>query len=86
VIITPRGSGSLRDLSQPVLTRCALHLCTGTGSYPLPAKGLQRSTRQIESPIPTTMPRWFTASTAYSEQVGMYRQVGVRFIGEITRL
>jgi len=46
---------------------------------------LQRKIRHAARPPPTTIPRWRTAVTAYSEHVGKNLHVGVRFIGDNTR-
>jgi hypothetical protein len=47
----------------------------GTGSYPCPPQGWQRAMRLTASHEPRNAPYFFTASTAYSEQVGVYRQL-----------
>ena len=57
----------------------------GTGSYPLPPHGWQRSIRLIAKYKPFTGPCFFSACTAYSEQVGVnLHEAGV--IGEIQYL
>lgn len=43
----------------------------GTGSYPLPPQGLQRSIRFIVSHNPFHGPYFRSASIAYCEQVGV---------------
>lgn len=48
----------------------------GTGSYPLPPHGWQRSTRLRASQSPLPGPYFLNASTAYCEQVGVKRQEG----------
>ena len=48
----------------------------GTGSYPLPPQGLQRSIRFIVSHNPLNGPCFLNASTAYCEQVGVNRHDG----------
>jgi hypothetical protein len=42
----------------------------GTGSCPPDVNGLQRTMRRIPSAMPTNSPRFSTACTIYSEQVG----------------
>jgi hypothetical protein len=56
-----------------------------TGSNPPCAKGWHRSNRQPAIPNPRKTPYRSTASIAYSEHVGTYRQEGEN-IGEIHRL
>ena len=56
---------------------------TGTGSYPPLPKGLQRSMRHTASALPLIKPHSPSASIAYCEQVGVKRQLGRLFSGEI---
>ena len=48
----------------------------GTGSYPPLPKGLQRRIRQIANRLPFQAPCLESASIAYSEHVGVKRQLG----------
>lgn len=48
----------------------------GTGSYPLPPHGLQRSILHIANAMPFIGPCFSIACLAYSEQVGVKRQEG----------
>src|SRR5712671_3830714 len=56
----------------------------GTGSGPPGAQGWQRSRRRAASQAPRRGPWTVMASTAYSEQLGWYRQAGGR-AGETRR-
>ena len=47
----------------------------GTGSNPCPPQGWQRAILLIASNKPRPAPYFLIASTAYSEQVGVYRQL-----------
>ena len=56
---------------------CGRRLCHNylTGSSPPSAQGLQRMIRQMPIPIPLMHPYFSIAWAAYSEQVGVNRQV-----------
>ena len=59
-----------------------LSVCYGTGSYPEPPQGWQRSRRRIVRYNPLIAPCFLSASIAYCEQVGVKRHEG-GFSGDI---
>ena len=65
--------GGVDRIATRIVTVCGYY---GTGSYPLPPHGWQRSSRRTASHVPLIGPCLRNASSAYCEQVGVKRHEG----------